>query len=677
VTPALLSELVVLLVASALVAYLGHWLRLTPIVSFLIAGALIGPHALGLVRDEALIEAAAEVGVILLLFTIGIEFSLAKLARLQRLIVLGGGVQVGLTVVVVTGLLRVFGVGWRAGLFTGCLVALSSTAIVMKLLMDRRETDTEGGQASLGILIFQDLAVVAMVLVVPMLGGEGGAPRGIALALAKAAGIVALVLVVARRVMPKILEAVARTCSQEIFLLTVVAVCFGTAWATSLAGVSLSLGAFLAGLVVSESRFSAMVFGEILPLQILFSATFFVSVGLLLDPGFLVARPLLILGAIGAVLVVKVLATGVSLKVLGYAAGTTAFTALLLAQVGEFSFVLERTGRAAGLFPAGLEDGGPQTFIAATVVLMMATPVLAGLGDRLRRRGAVEPDPEPLAFRVRRDPAGHAPPRGHVIVAGYGEAGRSLARALDAGAIPYLIVTLSPGGAREAEEEGLLVLRGNYTRRHELTRAGVRTARLLAVADDDLETTRRVVSAARALNPELEVVARTRFESNVPALRAAGASSVVAQDRTEDGEGIERIVTAVLDAYAAGPDTIGSGPDARRAPTSGARDASRPTTTTMTTTIRLSDRQNRTKLCSHTRQARAVTPSAQGCEDCLRIGDTWVHLRICMTCGHVGCCDSSKNKHATAHHHATRHPIVKSFQPGETWAWCYEDGTTF
>ncbi len=677
-TPDLLSELVVLLVASALVAYLGHWLRVTPIVCFLIAGALIGPHALGLVEDEALIEAAAEVGVILLLFTIGIEFSLAKLARIRRLILLGGGLQVGLTLLLVAGALALFGVDWRAALFTGCLVALSSTAIVMKLLMDRREIDTEGGQASLGILIFQDLAVVAMVLVVPMLGGDGGSPRGILLALAKAAGIVAVVLVVARRVMPRILEAVARTCSQEIFLLTVVAVCFGTAWATSLAGVSLSLGAFLAGLVVSESRFSAIVFGEILPLQILFSATFFVSVGLLLDPGFLLARPLLVLGAIGGVLVVKVLATGLSLKALGYAAGTTGFTALLLAQVGEFSFVLERTGRAAGLFPAGLADGGAQTFIAATVVLMMATPVLAGLGERWRRRGAVEPAPEPLAFRARRDPEGHAPPRGHVIVAGYGAAGRSLARALDARAIPYLIVTLSPGGAREAEEEGLLVLRGNYTRRHELTRAGVRTARLLAVADDDLETTRRVVSAARALNPDLEVVARTRFEGDVPALRAAGASAAVAEEGDED-HGIERLVALVLDAYAAGADTIHSEPDARRAPPSGTRDASLPTSTatTMATTIRLSNRQNRTALCSHTRQANAVAPSAEGCEDCLRIGDDWVHLRICMTCGHVGCCDSSKNRHASAHYRATRHPIIKSFEPGETWAWCYEDETTF
>jgi CPA2 family monovalent cation:H+ antiporter-2 len=669
--PPFLAEVAVLLVASALLAYLGHRLRVTPIVSFLAAGALIGPHALGLVEDPALIEAAAEVGVILLLFTIGIEFSLAKLARIRRLVFIGGGVQVGLTALLVTGLLGLAGVGWRAGLFTGFLVALSSTAIVMKLLMDRGEATTETGRASLGILIFQDLAVVAMVLLVPMLGAAGGSPRGLLGPLAKAAVIVGLVLVVARRLMPKVLEAVARTCSQEIFLLTVVAICFGTAWLTSLAGVSLSLGAFLAGLVVSESRFSAIVFGEVLPLQILFSATFFVSIGLLLDLEFLVGHPLAILAAVGGVLAVKLLATGLSLKVQGYAAGAAASTALLLAQVGEFSFVLERAGRAAGLYPAGREDGGPQTFIATTVVLMMATPILAGLGDRLRRRGAGKPEAEGVAAPDAPDApeaeAG-APARlaDHVLVAGYGEAGRGLAAALDRRAIPYLILTLSPGGAREAEAGDRRVLRGNYTRRHELSRAGVQGARLLVVADDDLPTTRRVVGAARALNPDLQVIARTRSASEIPALRAAGASAVVAEDQ----ESLARLLADVLAAYGIDPASIRDDQEALRSSIPPAGGTMRSTTTA---TIRLSEPQRRTPRCAHTDQARDVTPSAPGCEDCLRTGDAWVHLRVCMTCGHVGCCDSSKNRHASGHHRASGHPIVRSLEPGEDWAWCYED----
>lgn len=666
-TPTFFTEVVALLVASALVAYVCHRLRVMPIVSFLVAGALIGPQALGLVRDEALIEAAAEIGVMLLLFTIGIELSLGKLAKIRRLVFLGGGIQVVSTLLVVTGLLGLAGVGWQVGLYTGFLVALSSTALVTKLLMDRRETDSARGRASVGILIFQDLAVVAMVLLVPMLGGEGGPSWGLGWALAKAVGIVVLVLLAARRVMPRLLEAVARTCSQEIFLLTVVAICFGTAWLTSLAGVSLSLGAFLAGLVVSESRFSELAIGEIMPLQILFSATFFVSVGLLLDLRFLIARPLLVLAAVGVVLAIKVLATGLSLRLLGYAAGTAASTGLVLAQIGEFSFVLERVGRPAGLFPAGLEEGGPQVFIAATVVLMMATPFLARLGARLR--GGVEAGPSEEGVGPQGASNAALPLRDHVVIAGYGEAGRVLAPALEARGIPYLILTLSPEGAREAEGGSLRVLRGNYTRRHELTRGGVRTARLLVVADDDPETTRRVASAARALNPDLPVVARTRFGRDVPALRAGGASTVVAEDR----ESVARLLADVLGAYDVDAQTIAGHLETLRSPDGPGVDPA--SATSMATTVRLTPRQRQSERCAHAGSTGGVRPRAPGCEECLRLGDDWVHLRLCMTCGHVGCCDESKNRHATGHHDATGHPIVRSLEPGEDWAWCYEDQT--
>ena len=665
--PAFFSEVTALLVASALVAYVCHRLRVMPIVSFLVTGALIGPQALGLVQDHALIEAAAEVGVMLLLFIIGIEFSLEKLARIKRLIFVGGGLQVGLTVVIVMGLLARFGVNWQAGLYTGLLVALSSTVIVMKLLMDRGQANSEGGQASLGILIFQDLAVVAMVLLVPTLGGGGGSAWALVRALATGVGIVGLVLVAARRVMPKVLEGVARTCSQEIFVLSVIAICFGTAFLTSLAGVSLSLGAFLAGLVISESRFSQMAFGEILPLQIIFSATFFVSVGLLLDLGFLIANPLPVLAIIGGVMLVKMLATGLSLKLLGYASGTTAFTGLMLAQVGEFSFVLERAGRAVGLYPGGVVDGGPQAFIAATVALMIATPFLTDLGERLLRRRTVRPE-QGASSASADEPDALTKLREHVVIAGYGEAGRTLARTLHAHRIPYLIVTLSPEGAREAESAGLHVLSGNYARRHELSLAGTRQARMLVVADDDLETTRRVVMSARALNPELLIVARTRFESETEELLEAGAWAVIAEDQAS----ALRLVAAVLDAYKDSSEAIHSGSETSGTSRKGAAGVS-----SVMTVIELSHRQKQTKRCAHTSKARAVSRWAQGCEECLQTGDTWVHLRICMTCGHVGCCDSSRNKHATKHYRATGHPIVKSLEPGEDWAWCFEDRSMF
>ncbi|HEX6278697.1 MAG TPA: cation:proton antiporter, partial [Pyrinomonadaceae bacterium] len=318
--PQFLTEVVALIVAGALIAYVCFRLRLVPIVGFLVAGVLIGPNALGLVRDQALVDATAEIGVILLLFTIGIEFSLEKLARIQRLIFGGGTMQVVGSIVLTMLVLLAFGVDWRSGIFTGMLVALSSTAIVLKLLADKSETNSEHGQVGLGLLIFQDLAIVVMVLLVPVLSTSGGGGAGeIAFALGKAAAIIVVVLVVARRIMPKILEMVAKTCSPELFLLTVIAICFGTAYLTSLAGVSLSLGAFLAGLMVSESRFSQHALSETLPLQILFSATFFVSVGMLLDVGFLAQNLPIVFGAIALVLIIKIATTWASVRALGYA----------------------------------------------------------------------------------------------------------------------------------------------------------------------------------------------------------------------------------------------------------------------------------------------------------------------------------------------------------------------
>jgi monovalent cation:H+ antiporter-2, CPA2 family len=234
-TPAFFTELAILMISSSLIAFIGFRIGLIPILGFLLAGVLIGPNALGLVQNPELIDAAAEVGVILLLFTIGIEFSLETLRRISRLIFIGGGLQVGLTILLTMLILLIFGVDWRTGVYTGFLVSLSSTAIVMKLLADRNATSGEPGQTALGILIFQDLAVVVMVLLVPLLGSQtASAESGNSLlqllwALTKAGGIIVLVLVLARRVMPRILEAVARTCSPEIFLLAIVGICFGTA----------------------------------------------------------------------------------------------------------------------------------------------------------------------------------------------------------------------------------------------------------------------------------------------------------------------------------------------------------------------------------------------------------------------------------------------------------------
>ncbi len=729
--PAYLNDAVALVVAGAIIAYISFRLRLVPIVGFLLAGVLIGPHALGLVSNREMVDNAAEIGVILLLFTIGIEFSLEKLARIKRLIFLGGGLQVVLASLGTMGLLALFGVDWRAGLFTGFLVALSSTAIVLKVLGDRGETNSEQGQVGLGLLIFQDLAIIVMVLLVPMLSGSGGSPIGIIWALAKALAIIFLVLFFARKLMPKLLEKVAETCSPELFLLTVIAICFGTAYLTSLAGVSLSLGAFLAGLLVSESRFSHHALGEIMPLQILFSATFFVSVGILLDLRFLVSNLPLVLAVIAATLLIKIVTTGLSVRALGYKLPAATASALMLAQIGEFSFVLERAGREVGLSPAGMAESGSQAFIAGTVVLMVLTPLLMQIGSRLggkiqkktTARAVADLNAAPLPEQLPELDA-------HVIVAGYGQGARRLVCVLSRSGIPYIITTLSPGGANEAEAEGYPVLRGDYSKRNILEHVGIERARMMVIADDDPAMTHRVVAVAKTLNPEMRIVTRTRYISDASPLREAGVDTVIA----EEMEGIARIFTEVMEHYGIPAEQIeanekairsggyaallqqpeaGEGPPVicqinlerlkQRQATGGKDQAATPASFSERVPKAVNNADDNAddnadgletsgprywvdteqailfvptapkSACSHLDQIHTVVPSARGCEECLQSGDDWVHLRLCLTCGHVGCCDSSKNKHATAHFAGTSHPLIQSLEPGEDWGWCYPD----
>jgi monovalent cation:H+ antiporter-2, CPA2 family len=460
---------------------------LTPVVAFLAAGVLIGPHGLALVRDMALIDALAEIGVLLLLFTIGMELSLERLAAMRWLVVGGGSLQMLLSGGATAGILVALGAGWRAAVFTGALVALSSTVIVLKLLGDRQELDTPLGRNALGILLFQDLAIVVLMLVLPVLaegGAAGGAGGGTALlaALARGAAVVAVAVVVARRVMPPILEAVARTCSPETFLLTVLAIGLGTAWLTSLAGVSLSLGAFLAGLMVSESRFSDQAVAEILPFQILFSAIFFVSVGLLLDVGFVVANVGLVLAVVAAVLVVKAATGALAVRLLGQPWGTGLATGLVLAQVGEFSFVLERAGRGLGLAPAGMAERGSQSFIAAVVLLMVATPLLVSAARRAARLGGRWAGAAALGGAAEAPPPGREAP---VALLGWGPVAGELARLLAAEGRPVVVVTLSPDGAATARAAGHRVVLGDYSKQAILDQAGVREAAAVVIAEDE------------------------------------------------------------------------------------------------------------------------------------------------------------------------------------------------
>ncbi len=647
--PEFLTQIAALVVTAAVIGYACVRLRIVPIVGFLLAGVLIGPNALGVVREREIIDAAAEVGVILLLFTIGIEFSIGRLMAIRRLVLLGGTLQVLGSVAVVTGVLVAAGVDGRAAVFTGLLVSLSSTAIVLKLLADQGGTSSPTGRTSLGLLVFQDLAVVAMVLLLPVLAGDGGAGGAeLAQALGTAAAVIAVTLVVARRVMPPVLEAVARACSPEVFLLSVIALCLGTAYLTALAGVSVSLGAFLAGLVVSESRHSAHALGEVLPLQILFSATFFLSIGTLLDLRFLVEEPLLVLGAVVLVLVVKTATTFGAAVATGVGAATAASTSLLLAQVGEFAFVLERQGAESGLTPAGLGEDGAQAFITATVLLLVATPALAAAGrwgaERLRQRAGGSVVTAPSDDDV--------PAEGHVVISGWGAAARSLAAELRRADVEVVVTTLSPDGAAEAERAGVRVVRGDSTKVHVLHAAGAAEARAVVVGDDEPEQAARIAGVVATTAPRAVVVVLAPDEDAVEELHTAGVHDVVLASRSAH----DRLADAVMARV---------------------RPSDAPVRATVVDTAHVvAFRAAAESACVHAGVSRPVLPSAPGCTECLRTGQRWVHLRLCTSCGHVGCCDSSPGRHAAAHADGDDHPVMCSLEPGEHWGWCYLDRAT-
>lgn len=540
-----LGEIAALFALSAIIAYLCTRIRLVPIAGFLLTGVVVGPHALGLVQDLELVNTLAEIGVILLLFEIGIEFSLTKLARLKRAIGLGGGLQVGATIALVAG------IGWMAGvrlgpsLYTGCLVALSSTAVVLGLLATRRETDTPAGQLSLAVLIFQDLAIVAMVLLVPMLGGTGGSAGDVFGALGMALLVIVVTLMGAWALVPPVLDAVARTRRPELFVLVVAAIALGTAWLVNRAGVSLELGAFLAGLVVSESEYREQALSDVLPFRSLFNAVFFVSVGMLLDVSFLFEEPVLLLGAIGGVLLLKALVAAGTILALGYPVRMATTVGLALAQIGEFSFVLERTGRAVGLSPFGLGPVGEQAFVVTAVVLMLATPGLLGIGPTLghwlqdtvlgRLQG-------PSATET---PEGDVEREDHVIIVGFGPAGRRLAQVLHEDELPFVVADLNPDSIREAREMGYTALYGDATRGPILERAGIDRAKLCVVVVNDQDAAVRITRVARHANPTLQLIVRTRFLADLNRFREAGADIVV----PEEVETSVQIFAHVLRAY--------------------------------------------------------------------------------------------------------------------------------
>ncbi|MRR56238.1 MAG: sodium:proton exchanger [Deltaproteobacteria bacterium] len=540
---ALLQDMEILFGLAVVTVILFRRLRFPSIIGFLAAGLLAGPHTLGLIKNLHQVEQMAEIGVVLLLFTIGIEFSLKELMRIKQLVLLGGSLQVGLTILVTALIAVSFGFALPQSVFFGFLVALSSTAILMKLLMDAGEMDAPHGKMAMGILIFQDLCVVPLMLFVPFLAGSGNGLQGILLISVKAAGVVTVAHYGARFLIPWIFGQVVKARSRELFLLTILFIGFGTAWVTAQVGLSLALGAFIAGLAISESEYSNQALGDIIPFRDAFMSLFFISVGMLLDPAIVFKHPLLIASLVLTLFLVKALIASGAVLALGVPMRIAIISGLCLAQIGEFSFVLCQSGLKYGLLSQDLY----QIFLAASVATMGLTPLClrfaSPVADRLvamlphaltKGRGVLARREHKMKFAD------------HVIIVGYGLNGRNLSRVLKHFQIEHLVIETNPFTVKAERKKGVHIIFGDGSSQEILSHANVDRARIIVIAISDAASSRRIAAQARHLNPGIHIIVRTRYTLEMEPLYKLGVNEVVPEEFETSIEILSRVLRRYL-----------------------------------------------------------------------------------------------------------------------------------
>ncbi len=546
-TPDIFGDLLIIFLVSVPVAFICLRIKLPLLVGLMVTGIVIGPFGMGLIKNIEPIEILAEIGVVLLLFTIGLEFSLKRLREMKRLVLLGGGLQVGLTIAATTGVAMLFGRSLNQSIFFGFLIALSSTAIVLKSYIDRNEMSAPHGRAGVGILLFQDISIVLMMLFVPVLGGKDVSSYGtIALTLGTSITGLVVIVLVAWLVVPVLLKYVVNLRSPEVFLLTVVLLALGTAWITSQFGLSLAIGAFIAGMVLADSDYSHQITSEILPFRDVFNSIFFVSIGMLLSLSALFANINTVIVWVGLMFVGKVLIVWLAVRFLGFPQRVSAMTALGLAQIGEFSFVLAKVGKGVDLLP----DSDYQSFLAASIISMIATPFLIGVAPRfgffvqkILSDGKLDESVTPDVDDVHVTSSGGL--NNHVIVCGYGLNGRNLARVLRVVLVPYTVIELNAEVVRAEKEKGEKINFGDATRREVLKHAQIDNASAIVFAMSDPGAQRRAVRNARLLNENVFIIVRTRYITEINELLELGANEVI----PEEFETSIEIFSRVLQRY--------------------------------------------------------------------------------------------------------------------------------
>ena len=527
----LLGIIVVLLVVSVGTVAAARALKLPPLVGYLVVGLLLGPHALALAPDTDVTRWLAEIGVVFLMFSIGLEFSLPKLRAMRSLVFGLGGLQVGFTVLAVVAAVLLtqdlHGMGWQAGVALGGAMAMSSTAMVMRLASDRGEIESAHGRPVVGVLLFQDLAVVPLLVLIPALAGIGadggqGLTTALGLAFGKSVLVLAIALLIGQRIVRPWLTLVARRKSQELFTLNVLLMTLGLAWITEHAGLSLALGAFLAGMLISETEFRYQVEADVKPYRDVLMGLFFISVGMLLDFEVVTQQWALIAALVVGPMIFKFALISALAKVFRVANGPSLKTGLWLCQAGEFGFVLLDPAGLSGIVPAEIL----QPIQAAMVISMLLAPFIIERSDGWILR-VVRNEWLARSLELHRIAAQTMGSDRHVIVCGFGRCGQNLAQMLDSEKVPYVALDLDPQRTREAAAAGQSVVFGDAARKETLVAAGIHRANTLVITYADRVSAIHVIHTARHLAPALPIVVRSRDDGDLDSLRAAGATEVI------------------------------------------------------------------------------------------------------------------------------------------------------
>lgn len=523
-------ELVLILLATAVLAVVVfRLLRLPPILGYLLAGIVIGPHALGWIPVASEARHLAEFGVVFLMFSIGLEFSLPKLVTMKHIVFGFGAAQVGATMLTVMVAAWLLGLDWRVGLALGGVLAMSSTAIVSKMLAERLELNSSHGRQIIGVLLFQDLAVVPLLILIPALVrtvDSSGADLSMTLAIAllKAAAVLALILFFGQRLMRPWFHLVARQKSSELFVLNVLLITLGLAWFTDIAGLSLALGAFLAGMLISETEYRYQVEDDIKPFRDILLGLFFVTIGMLLDIQVVMQNFLWVVLLLVALVALKAaLVAGLS-RLFTADSGMAVRTGLNLAQAGEFGFVLLAQAGALGL----VDNPTMQPVLAAMVLSMLTAPFIVERSEHMARHFSAA-EWMSRAIQLTTIAAQTMDEQGHVILCGYGRSGQNLSRLLEKESIPFIALDLDPQRIHEATAAGETVVYGDAARRDVLIAAGLMRAKMLVISYADTASALRILGHVRALRPELPVVVRTLDDTDIDRLKEAGAAEVVAE----------------------------------------------------------------------------------------------------------------------------------------------------